>query len=98
MKRKSNIIEIIQNDGSILYKGVLSELPLREEYIIAKSIELFSEKEPCIIYRTHIMKKFFLNFYETLSTLKNSDIPCVQLENYFNNIDLDLHNARIHLQ
>ncbi|MDF2844130.1 MAG: hypothetical protein K0R00_2556 [Herbinix sp.] len=98
MKRKSNIIEIIQNDGSILYKGVLSELPLREEYIIAMSIELFSEKEPCIIYRTHIIRKFFLNFYETLSNLKNSDIPCVQLKNYFNNIDLDLQNARIHLQ
>lgn len=97
MKNKSTIIEIIHNDETIIYKGMLSELPLREEYIVAMSIELFSEKEPCIIYRTHIIKKFFLNFYEALSNIKNSDIPCIQLENYFNNIELDLQNAKIHL-
>ncbi len=97
MKRKSNIIEIIQYDGTIIYKGVLSELPLREDYIVDMSIELFNEKEPCIIYRTHIMKKFFLNFYETINNIKYSDIPCIQLEKYFICIDLDLRNAKLHL-
>ncbi len=95
MKNKSNIIEIIQNDGKIIFKGMVSELPLREDYIIATSIELFSEKEPCIIYRTHIMKKFYLKLYETLSSIKNSDILCSQLEEYFRSVDLEIHNARV---
>lgn len=95
MKNKHHIIEIIQNDGKVIFKGMISDLPLREDYIIATSIELFSEKEPCIIYRTHIMKKFYLKLYETLIIVKCNDISCSQLEEYFKNVDLDIHYARV---
>lgn len=96
MKNISNRIEIIQNDGKLIYQGIISDLPLREDYIIAMSIELFNEKEPCIIYRTHIMKKYYIKLYEMLSSEKSSDISCSQLEEYFNPIDLEIQNARVH--
>jgi hypothetical protein len=90
------MIEIIQNDGKVIYKGLITDLPLREDYIIAASIELFREKEPCIIYRTHIMKKFYLRLYDILSSAKNNDITYSQLEEYLSNVDLELQNTRIH--
>lgn len=95
MKNKGNMIEIIQGNGKVVYQGVISDLPIREDYIIEKSIELFNEKEPCIIYRTHIMKKFYIKLYEALNSLKSSEIACSQLDEYVLNIDLELQDASI---
>lgn len=45
-----------ENDEKVLERNLL-KLPLKEDYIINKSKELYSEEEPCIIYRTAIINK-----------------------------------------
>lgn len=36
------------------------QLPIKEDVIIKKSIEIFNDAEPCILHRTHIMKKIMI--------------------------------------
>lgn len=59
-------IIFIDKKGSTNHECKLSSLPFKEEIIIEKSIELFSDKEPCIIHRTYIIKKLMLEISEYL--------------------------------
>lgn len=43
-----------------MFSGKLSALPLSDDYIVAQSVRLFREKEPCIIYRSFIRNKALL--------------------------------------
>lgn len=94
MKSNKKLVQIIHENGTILYSGNLNELPLREDYIIAKSIELFHEKDPCIIYRTHVAKKFYLNLYELLNQQSYS-LSCYTISELQQAVDLDLADSSI---
>lgn len=41
-------------EGNALYEGYLKDLPLREDIIIEKSIQFFSDPEPCHIHRSAV--------------------------------------------
>ncbi len=89
MKKMKVYIKIIDSNGKIIFHGMVSELPLKEEYIILKSLELYNEKEPCIIYRTHIMKKFYLELYDFLSNLEGNIAQFADIQGFFKEVDID---------
>lgn len=61
---------IVQStDGQVLYQGRPLDLPIKREAIIKKSIELFSDDDPCIIHKSYVIK---LYVDELLEELKNS--------------------------
>lgn len=53
----NKIIMLFDSSGNIILKDELKSVPLKEEYIIKKSIELFNDSEPCIIHRNFVIKK-----------------------------------------
>lgn len=62
-------LNLIGKNGQVVFQGKLASLPLKEEKIITKSIELFNESDPCIIYRTYAMKKIMLDIDDYMNTL-----------------------------
>lgn len=50
-------ISFIDRNGKLCLECKLNSLPLNEEKIIEKSIELFNDAEPCIIHRSFAIKK-----------------------------------------
>lgn len=72
MKWKS--VTVTAKNGDTIYEGSLNELPVKEEYIIEKSKELYNEAEPCIIYRTHIMKSLYLAIWEQMKEYQKKKI------------------------
>lgn len=93
-------IKIIDEKGNEIFNGAVTELPLKEEYIIAKSIERFNESEPCIIYRTHIQKIFYLELYEKIERFKDSNIykiMCTEINDFFDNVSLDTNEALVYI-
>ena len=44
-------------DDKILYKGKLLDIPIKESYVIEKSIEIFDDDDPCIIHKSFVIKK-----------------------------------------
>ncbi|RCX14843.1 hypothetical protein DFR58_11477 [Anaerobacterium chartisolvens] len=57
-------IIFIGKDGTTRLECRLSSLPLNEEKVIEKSIELFNDCEPCIIHRSFAVKKLLLKIEE----------------------------------
>lgn len=52
-KKKSPALPsvLIRSGDSILYQGLLKEIPIKESVIIEKSIFFFDDPEPCFIHR-----------------------------------------------
>lgn len=61
---KWKTISLTNKEGLELFCGPFNELPIQEDFILKKSMELFHEPEPCIIYRTQITRKFYLELLE----------------------------------
>jgi hypothetical protein len=65
-------IKIVDTNGAILIDDTLFSLPIKEESIIKKSIELFGDPEPCIIHRSFALKKLLFEISEHLEYMVNS--------------------------
>ncbi len=52
---------IILKDEKILYDGRISDIPIKEEYIKSKSVELFDDDDPCIIHQSYVIKEYVDN-------------------------------------
>ena len=44
----------VRLDDKALFSGDLTDLPLKDEWIIKKSIEFFNDPEPCFIHRSAV--------------------------------------------
>ena len=44
----------VRLEEKVLFNGDISDLPLKDEWIIKKSIEFFNDPEPCFIHRSAV--------------------------------------------
>jgi len=65
---------IIKKNGKILYDGRISDIPLKEEYIISKSVELFDDDDPCIIHQSYVIKEFVDELLSVFKCTKSKTI------------------------
>lgn len=95
MKWKNIIMKT--SEGEILYEGSFSEMPIKEDYVIAKSIELYKEEEPCIIYRTHIAKKLYLDILDAFGCkpTKGLVVDCNEYLEVMEPLALEIANTTI---
>jgi len=93
------IITFIDSNGDIILKEKITSLPLKEECIINKSIELFNDNEPCIIHRTFIMKKIYFEieqFFDRVLNDGNFEILVDLLpDNVIGVLDLNYHVKKV---
>ncbi len=61
MKRKI----LIKDGEKTVFKGKILNIPVKDEAIRAKSLDLFDDDDPCIIHQSFVMKQFA----ETLESL-----------------------------
>ncbi len=61
---------LLNVDGEVIKNYKIQDLPFKEEEIIRKSIELFSDPEPCIIHKTYVMKKMMFEIEDYLNKEK----------------------------
>jgi hypothetical protein len=54
---KKNKVRIVRKEKE-LFNGKFIDLPIKEQYIINKSIELFDDEDPCIIHQSYVIKEF----------------------------------------
>jgi len=51
--------------GKVLFSGDLADLPLKDEWIIKKSIEFFNDPEPCFIHRSAVMIRLLNEIWDS---------------------------------
>lgn len=79
-------ITFIDRNGRTKLECKLNSLPLNDEKIIEKSIELFSDHEPCIIHKSFAMKKLLFEIDEYFSEVLPSGKGQIIWENIPKNI------------
>ena len=55
--KKKKTLKILRNDKAI-FNGKFIDLPIKEAYLISKSIELFDDEDPCIIHQSYVIKEY----------------------------------------
>jgi hypothetical protein len=50
-------IKIIDQQGHVIFSGNILDLPIQNQYIIKRSIELFDDPDPCIIHKSYVIRK-----------------------------------------
>jgi hypothetical protein len=61
-------------NGEKLMDKKLTSLPLKEEFIIQKSIEWFDDPEPCMIHRSAVMNKIYTRIGEYIKEQKVNEL------------------------
>lgn len=76
MSKTTNfLVTIIGSDDKVIMEKKVSQLPLKEELIISQSIEFFNDPEPCMIHRTAVMKKIYMEFFSYFEELFSRGKP-----------------------
>ena len=62
-KEKEECIRICLN-GVEIYRGTMTDLPLKEEIILGKSDEFFNDPNPCFIHRSAVRVRLLAELEE----------------------------------
>ncbi|OPZ93010.1 MAG: hypothetical protein BWY74_01321 [Firmicutes bacterium ADurb.Bin419] len=66
-----DIISFINCNGEIFFRAKITSIPLKEESIVKKCIELFNDSEPCIIHRSFAIKKIYFEIKDMFEQVLN---------------------------
>lgn len=72
MKQKLTIYK----DNEIIFENKVLELPIKNDFLIAKSIEVFDDDDPCIIHQSFIVNEYvdlFLSLFKNTKTINGKD-------------------------
>lgn len=74
----------------VIYNGPILDMPIKEQYIVKKSLDLFDDEDPCIIHKAYAIKKIideFLKYikgknhnYVKLSTCDPTKIDFINID------------------
>lgn len=67
-------ITFLDNRKMVVESYKLTSLPIREQIIIGKSIEFFSDPEPCFIHRSAVMKRLLTEIDDYLYDISKEGV------------------------
>jgi len=70
----------ISNGTNTIYYGKAINIPVTEDSIIQKSIELFDDDEPCIIHQSYVQKEFADILLNLLKGSTNKEINLIDFK------------------
>jgi hypothetical protein len=72
-KRAELLIGLISEDGEPIFAKKLTAVPLRDEVVVARSIEFFDDPEPCMIHRSAVMNRIYSEMEDYFADLLQQD-------------------------
>ena len=66
MKKNNDLLMLCLTDmgGKTLLSCKLTSVPLREDAVLRLSMEFFSDPEPCMIHRSAVMSRMYIELLE----------------------------------
>lgn len=82
-KRSKNKVRIlnISDDNNILYTGPINELPILNSEVIAGSIEFYDDPEPCMIHRSAVISRYYIQIESWLDVIGYESNDNIHLAN-----------------
>ncbi|TVP94727.1 MAG: hypothetical protein EA374_05810 [Acholeplasmatales bacterium] len=75
---------IIEQHGKTLFKGKVMNMPIKQAYIIAKSVELFDDDDPCIIHISYVIQHFVTVLLELF---EKADVTVIEAKQHAKTLD-----------
>ncbi len=66
----------ITRNGKVVYDGRIADIPIQHDAIIAKSVALFDDDDPCIIHQSYVIKEYvdeLLTLFGNAKELRGAD-------------------------
>lgn len=99
--KRIEFIQFINMQSDVILEKKLITLPINEALLIEKSIEFFNDPEPCMIHRSAVMKRLYIeigNYIENLLQKNINEIYISSLPDFFKeylNLPSDSHTMKI---
>lgn len=77
---------VIARGNEELFNKKIQNIPLKQEYIIKRSIELFDDEDPCIIHQSYVIKDYV---DQVLELLKDTSVIEMKDHALFQALDFD---------
>jgi len=55
---------LLDESRNVVFEKKLISIAFKDESVIAKSIEFFGDPSPCMIHRSAVMKRLYMEFFE----------------------------------
>lgn len=68
METEILLLTLYDNQDDILCQKKLTSVPLKEESIIGQSVEIYNDPEPCMIHRSAVMSRMYMEIYKYFIT------------------------------
>jgi hypothetical protein len=87
---------IRDSKNNIIFNNKISALPLHEEFILSDSIKYFNDPEPCMIHRSAVMKRIYIeisDFFHSEAKKSNYQFSWSQLPTSLKKY-INIHDAK----
>ena len=75
---------IIQKESEVLYQGNILDVPMKEKYLIEKSIDIFGDEDPCVVHLSFVVKEFVTDL---LDLFEDNDTTSIKVTDYLEELD-----------
>lgn len=75
---------IIKRGETVLYKGNIMDIPLKEANVIERSIEIFGDEDPCIVHQSFVVKELVV---ELLELFEDNNVSIIDGSDYLKELD-----------
>lgn len=70
------MVHMVDQEDKLIFQKKITALPLREEVIIENSIKYFDDPEPCMIHRSAVMKRIYMEIQDFFLRELNQQPHC----------------------
>lgn len=71
---------LLRQGDTVLYEGRISDIPVKHDAIIKRSIELFDDDDPCIIHQSYVIKEYVDLLLERLDKTESKQLNLCDFE------------------
>ncbi len=90
---------MIKKDNEILFDGHPLDLPIKQDLLVEKSVEMFDDQTPCIIHQTYVIESFIDALLSKFKKQLNQDIQLSSEINEIKFIDIkDIESCIIQIR
>ena len=74
---------IIKRLDEVLFQGRILNIPMKEEKIVEKSIEIFGDEDPCVIHQSFVVKELVTDL---LDLFEDNDTYLLNAKDYIDQL------------
>ncbi len=89
---------VVKRFDEVIFNGDILDIPIKEDYIIKKSIEIFDDDDPCIIHKSFVIKQVVDDLLDQIDRKHNCEIKLSDFKDKLTYLDIDLDNVTLYIE